>query len=564
MGTVRLHKRLAGLQTDFLADNGTSVSKDLLILFVFFGIVFFQCLWSLPLIDPDEGRYAEIPREMIELGDFITPHLNYVKYFEKPPLHYWLNAIAFSIFAQNEFAARFSGTLCGLFGILLTYHIGRRLFGRREAFLSSVILGTSIGYFVQSRINITDMTLTLLMSACLGSFILAAKDAGRNKRIYYRLFYVFAALAVLTKGLIGIVLPCGIVLLYMALTRRWAVLKEMRLPEGIILFLFICVPWFIVVSIKNPEFPRFFFVHEHLERFLTKAHSRYQPPWFFVLILAGSMFPWSFFIPAAFARIWKERRGREFDALIFLLLWVAVIFVFFSISSSKLIPYILPVFPATALIIGKGYAPSFSGEIKMTGIYGYATPSFCFLLGTAVLIYPHLSGNPYFGPSAGAVLGSLWIIEGLLSFVSVYTRNAAALFIVLASFSLLLCLVGPPLIYPKVVERQSVKELALIVGEKAGPHDIVANYGWYAQGLSFYSKRRVMVIGGPGELEFGSMQGNQSAWFIGFEEFSRMWDSYDRIFTLIRMRDMAGFQKSVMTPIIVLGQKGDKLLIANR
>ena len=151
-----------------------------------------------------------------------------------------------------------------------------------------------------------------------------------------------------------------------------------------------------------------------------------------------------------------------------------------------------------------------------------------------------------------------------MSFIAVYKRNAAALFIVLASFSLLLCLFAPPLIYPKVVERQSVKELALIVGEKAGPHDVVANYGWYEQGLSFYSKRRVMVVGGPGELEFGSRQGDQSAWFIGREGFSQMWDSPDRVFTLIRMRDMVSFQKSVITPIRVLGQEGDKLLIANR
>ena len=125
---------------DFLSRKEGSYGKDLSLLFLMFGVAFFQFLGTIPLIDPDEGRYAEIPREMLERGDFITPFLNYVKYFEKPPLHYWLNALSFSLFGENEFAARFPGALMGLMTVLLTYHVGRKLFGRREGLLAALIL----------------------------------------------------------------------------------------------------------------------------------------------------------------------------------------------------------------------------------------------------------------------------------------------------------------------------------------------------------------------------------------------------------------------------------------
>jgi 4-amino-4-deoxy-L-arabinose transferase-like glycosyltransferase len=139
--------------------------RDMLILLVLFGGAFFLFLGHAGLIEPDEGRYSEIPREMLEKGDFVTPTLNYVRYFEKPPLHYWLNALFFKLFGLNEFAARFSGTLAGLLTVLLVYHAGRKLFNRRVGLFSAFILGTSAGFLAQSRINLTDMTLTFCLSA---------------------------------------------------------------------------------------------------------------------------------------------------------------------------------------------------------------------------------------------------------------------------------------------------------------------------------------------------------------------------------------------------------------
>src|SRR5512136_1785696 len=144
------------LITCFLADKEGSIKKDISLLSLIFGIAFFQFLGRMPLYEPDEGRYAEIPREMLERGDFLTPFLNYVKYFEKPPLHYWLNALSFTIFGRNEFAARFPGALMGLLTIILTYYVGRKLFSRPAGVIAALILGTSTGFLILARLDIID------------------------------------------------------------------------------------------------------------------------------------------------------------------------------------------------------------------------------------------------------------------------------------------------------------------------------------------------------------------------------------------------------------------------
>ncbi|HEX9023662.1 MAG TPA: glycosyltransferase family 39 protein, partial [Geobacteraceae bacterium] len=359
------------LINDFLTDRKGSVKKDLSLLAIFLGIAFFQYLGRIPLMEPDEGRYAEIPREMLERGDFITPFLNYVKYFEKPPLHYWLNALSFSIFGQNEFAARFPGALMGLLTCLITYYAGRQLFCRRSGLFAALILGTSTGFLLQARIDITDLTLTCTLSASLLFFILAAREQGSRKGLYYHLFYLCAALAVLAKGLIGIIFPGAIIFLHLAFTRNWRLLREMRPATGIPLFLLVAAPWFVAVSLKNPEFARFFFIHEHFERFLTKVHGRYQPFWYFVPVLAGTMLPWSFFIPSAFKGIWRGRLSGDGQARLYLAIWALFIFIFFSKSDSKLIPYILPVFPPLALLMGSAFSRSMDAVVQGIRIEGY-------------------------------------------------------------------------------------------------------------------------------------------------------------------------------------------------
>jgi 4-amino-4-deoxy-L-arabinose transferase-like glycosyltransferase len=489
----------------FFIAKSNSARQDLAVLTLIFGTTLFQFLGHYPLLEPDEGRYSEIPREMLARGDFITPLLNYVKYFEKPPLLYWLNSLSFSLFGQNEFAARFPCALTGLLTILFTYWLGRTLFDRRSGLYAAVIIGSCLGFAPQARINLTDMPLTLCLTVALGSFIVAVRSSSeQEKSRYYYLAYAGAALAVLAKGLVGILFPGAIIFLFLLCRKRWQILREMRLVTGLGLFLAIAAPWFILVSMQNPEFARFFFIHEHVERFLTKVHGRYQPLWYFLPILAGIMLPWAVFVPSALKDAWKKRREECGEPLAYLAIWALFIFLFFSKSNSKLVPYILPVVPPLALLT----AAAFREKIE--------------------------SGR----------------------------RLQIALAV--ACGSLLVQVVAGHLVYRNLAEKKTSKPLALKVGELAAPTDIVASFGYDHQTLPFYARRRVMVVGGRDELQFGSLQGDQSAWFVDQQQFTTLWNGDRRVFLFLKPDALATLQKEQKTPVNVIMQTRKKVLVSNR
>ncbi len=547
----------------FITARASSARQDLALLTVIFGTAFFQFLGKFPLMEPDEGRYSEIPREMIERGDFVTPMLNYVKYFEKPPLHYWLNALSMSIFGETEFAVRFPGALSGLLTVLFTYHVGQKLFGRREGLMAALILGSSSGFLLQGRTNLTDMTLTFCMSASIGCFLLASRPDERNKGRYYYLFYLFAALAVLAKGLIGLVLPGGVIFLYLLFCRRWSLLKEMRLLTGMLLFLAVAAPWFVLVSQRNPEFAQFFFIHEHFQRFLSKVHSRYEPVWYFIPILLLTMLPWSFFVPQALIRAWRERKEKGGDVLVYLLLWAGFIFLFFSKSNSKLIPYILPVFPPLALLVGLLFNRALDGEAvpRKTGILVAAI--LC-IAGCGVIAYPFVYTKYNVSHMEAGALGAVFILEGLMAFAYARRGETLRLFLSLSAGGLLLALVAPHVLFPAVSQRKaSSRELSRMVKDVAGPETVVVSVG-YEQGFPFYAQRRVVLAGAMGELEFGAKIGDQSAWFMEQGRFPELWDSGRHVVALIKPNDLVQLQSVAKTPVRILGENRRKLLVSNR
>ncbi len=553
---------MLSIMTFFTAKIG-SARKDLALLALIFGTAFFQFLGKFSLMEPDEGRYSEIPREMLERGDFITPLLNYVKYFEKPPLHYWLNAISMSIFGENEFATRLPGALCGLLTVLFTYHVGRKLFGRREGLLAALILGSATGFLIQGRINLTDMTLTFCMSASIGCFLLASRPDESRKGLYYYLFYVLAALAVLAKGLIGLVLPGGVIFLYMLICRRWSLLKEMRLLTGIPLFLAVAAPWFVLVSQRNSEFVQFFFIREHFQRFLTKVHGRYQPIWFFIPILLLTMLPWSFFVPQALMQAWRGRKEKGGDVLVYLILWAVFIFLFFSKSNSKLIPYILPVFAPLALLVGHLFNRTLDGE-QLPRRTGMIVASVLCIVGIGAIAYPYVDTKPYASPMGGLALGAVFILEGVMVFIFARRGDALRFFLSLAAGGLLLSLVAPHAVFPAMSQKKgSSRELCRMVKDFAGPDTTVVSVG-YEQGFPFYARRRVVIAGGMGELEFGAKIGDQSAWFMEQAQFPELWDSGRHVIALIKPNDLTQLKLVAKTPVKVLGEDRRKLLISNR
>ncbi|MBJ6728009.1 glycosyltransferase family 39 protein [Geomesophilobacter sediminis] len=537
---------------------------DLFVLSVFFGFAYFFRLGRFPLLGTDEARYLEIPREMIERGDFVTPTLNYVPYFEKPPLHYWVNVLATWIFGESAFAARFFGALWAVLGILMAYHLGRKLFGRLEGLCAAVVLGTAIGFMVQGRTNITDTTLTFFLCAALGSILLAMQPEEKHKGFYYHLFYICAALAVLAKGLIGIVLPTAIIVIFLAVTRRWPLLQEMRPGSGTLLFFVVASPWFILVSLRNPQFFQFFFIHEHFARYLTKTHHRYQPFWFYLPVLIGCLLPWTFFLPAAIKSAWREHINGKGEAKLFLLLWAGTILFFFSLSSSKLIPYILPVYPALALLVGATLAETIekhSDRLQKPGaILGLTN----LIIAVGVALYPVLAKSPRITEPGAILLGGLFAAQGLSALIASRHPEPSRLFVILLLSAYVLGIAGPPVIYDAIGKRKLIRDLALMVNETAEPGAVVASVG-YQQELPLYTKRRVVVVGDEGELEFGRKQGNNGSWFLGTQQFQSLWRESERQILAVVPRDnLEGWNKSLVPAPRVLAMQGKQALITNQ
>ncbi len=549
--------------TRFFLSRDSSLRKDLTVLFLLFGAIYVQFLGRIPLFEPDEGRYAEIPREMLELGDFVTPLLNYVKYFEKPPLLYWLNAISMVVFGENEFAVRFPTALCGVLTVLLVYYAGRRLFGRREGVVASLMLGSCTGFMVQSRLAITDILLTFCLSTSLICFFLAVQGDEKHKNSFYYLFYAFAALAVLSKGLIGILLPGIVIFTYLLLTRSWRLLGEMRLFSGITLFLAISAPWFVLVSLKNPEFAGFFFIHEHFERFLTKVHGRYQPLWFFLPVLFVGMLPWSFFIPSALRSAWRSRNQSAAPFRFFLVIWSLLIFLFFSKSNSKMIPYILPVYPPLALLIGSALVKSLDGESRFFRFSARFAGLFLALIGIAAIGYVYIAPEPIVTLWGGWTIGLIFLLQGILALVAAFRQDTVCLVKGLFCSALVLMLIGPAIVLGQLVEIKSLKSIGLAVRRLATPDTVVVSQ-YVRQGLSFYSHRRVVIFDGVGELEFGSRQGDNKAWFIDKAQLSALWDSKRPVLSLIRRDYLPEFKVMVRTPPRIVSENRKFVLISNR
>ena len=330
-----------------------AATRTLLVLLAF-AAVWFSNLEYRKLVNPDEGRYAEIPREMVASGDWTTPRLNDIKYFEKPALQYWATAVAYTLFGEHQWTARLWSALTGFLGVLMVYFTGRRLFGATAGWYAALVLGSSLLYVLIGHVNTLDMGVSFFLSAAVCAFLLAQHDGAdaRARGRWMLAAWAALALALLSKGLIGLVLPGAALFFYVLIERDWRLIGRLHLLAGSVLLLALSLPWFVAVSRANPEFFHFFFIHEHFERFLTKQHGRYQPPYYFIPVLLAGMLPWTVTLVDACARAWKREPEKKFQTQRFLLLWSALVFVFFSVSDSKLVSYILPIFPALALLIG--------------------------------------------------------------------------------------------------------------------------------------------------------------------------------------------------------------------
>lgn len=328
-------------------------SRHLLwILFAAFCAVWFYTLAARTLIPTDEGRYAEIAREMAASGDFITLRLNGIPYFGKPPLQIWMTALSFHAFGLGEWQARLWTGLCGIAGILMVAYAGRRVFGGRVGLTAGMVLASCLYWATAGHINSVDMSLAAMMTLALCALLISQSiESGlRSQRSWMLVCWIGMALAVLSKGLVGIVLPGAVLALYTLISRDWTIWRRLHFWPGLLVFFLIAAPWFVLVSLRTPEFLQFFFLREHFARFASNVHNRHAPWHYFIPLLLAGILPW---LGVFGQSLWHARNEKApgFQPRKLLLIWAVFIFCFFSLSKAKLPSYILPVFPAVALLI---------------------------------------------------------------------------------------------------------------------------------------------------------------------------------------------------------------------
>ena len=509
--------------------------RDLLVLVLGCGLWFCGLLGTRPLANPDEGRYTEIPREMAASGDFVTPRLNGVKYFEKPPLVYWLSALTFRQFGVNEFTARLWGGLFSLGGVLITYVAARVMYGRGAGIGAAIALSTTLFYYALSQIMLLDMAVAVTMSGAMFAFILAMREPrGRRRLGFFLACYAFMALATLAKGLIGIAIPGAVMFLWVVLLNRWRALWPFYPLVGGGLLLAIAAPWHIYAARANADFLNFYFIHEHWLRFTTRIHGRYQPWWFFLPILLVGLFPWIFFIWRAvresLAGGWKARQANA-EAW-FLVIWVVFIMVFFSKSQSKLIPYILPVFPAIAVLCGRSLAAVWQGRpgdnFRAGGwaFIGSAVVLLVAIISVPVLLIDKLAEQPDLAecvPTLQLTMGGTLLIGAVVVFISLRGQQPrlmlGAITAATAGFLLVMTLGAGSF------DKSSTKRLAMMLKPILQTSDRVYSVGFYAQDLPAYLGRLVSVVDYRGELEFGidAEPGLTAARFLAREQLPAQW-----------------------------------------
>jgi len=503
-------------------------------LLIFFLLIWFYMLGARTLVPTDEGRYAEMAREMVATQDWITTRLNGIKYFEKPPLQTWMNAITFELFGLGEWQARLWTGLCGLFGIGLVAYTGRRVFNARVAFYAPLVLGSSLFWAGMAHINTLDMGLAGMMTLSVCALLLAQRnDANRDEqRNWMLLCWAGMALAVLSKGLIGIVLPGAVLVLYTIFSRDWAIWKRLHLIKGLILFFIITTPWFVLVSLKNPEFPQFFFIHEHFQRFTTKIHSRTGPWYYFIPILLLGILPWLGVLVQSLLHGLREDQGSSsFNSLTsgrfqprkMLLIWSVFIFVFFSISSSKLPSYILPIFPTLALLIAS-YLERASFKAIVWSASIVAVP--CAIAMAFIPRVPSLAKDAYSLPLVTAHVP--WIYAAtIIAFVGAVLairfarsqKDLAVVFLAAATFvsgQLLMLGHDPQGRYSAGIDYVPALQAELT------PETPMYLVGRYEQALPFYLQRTMTLVRHADEMEFGLKQEPQ-LWLPTIDGFVAQW-----------------------------------------
>ncbi|MFL9871690.1 glycosyltransferase family 39 protein [Paraburkholderia megapolitana] len=419
----------------------------ILLLVIALAVIWFVPLGWRHLIPSDEGRYAEMAREMLVTGDWITPRYNAYKYFEKPPLQTWANALTFAWFGIGEWQARLYTALTGFAGVLLIGFTGARVFNAATGVFAAVVLASSPYWNLMGHFNTLDMGLSFWMELTLCALLLAQRPnlPSSSARLWMWVCWISMALAVLSKGLIGVILPGAVLVIYTLVARDWALWKRLYLVSGLILFFAVATPWFVLVQQRNPEFLNFFFIVQQFDRYLTPEQNRPGPIYYFAAVMLVGFLPWlSVAVQSVRHALRMPRQPNGFSPALVMLVWSAFIFVFFSVSHSKLVSYTLPIAPPLALLIGM-YLPLVPRATFRRHLAGYAVFFVVAAFGAMFLYWAGDARNP----NALYREFQLWVYAALgvafvLTLVALWInrRSRAGIFGATATFGLAWLLFG--------------------------------------------------------------------------------------------------------------------------
>ena len=477
--------------------------------------MFFVGLGSLPLLEPDEGRNAEVGREMVTSGDWVTPHYNSFKYLDKPPVYFWVMAGSFGLWGVNDRAARIPSALAALALLLLVWFLARRIWGGSMGLRAGVMFATCPLVIVFARLVIFDMMLALLMTLAMAAFFLAEAEGFRNWRLELLLFAALG-FATLTKGPVGFLLPLLCMLTYEAVRGKMGELKRLRWGLGVGVFLATVLPWLLVVSSQNPDFLRYALWQESLQRFVTggQVHRRGGLFYYVPVYLAG-FFPWSLLLLfAGFNRFrrWRELKQESNRPVLFLLVWATTAFVFFSISRSQLPGYFLPAAVPLSILMARAWE-----DVRLSGLErapDWFTAGFAALLGLGLLVA--MASQPWVFAGAKAAMAkkvpppvfgllkpSLLYSGLILGALGVLGRNIASRLRgpVLSTTALLLLGLTVPMLFVRwwpalkaYADTHSSRRLAETLRTSPEKDWPVYGYYYFRTSLPFYLLRPVGLV----------------------------------------------------------------------
>jgi 4-amino-4-deoxy-L-arabinose transferase-like glycosyltransferase len=518
-------------------------------------VLFFWRLGAPGLMDPDEGRYAEIAREMLLLQDWLIPHLNLVPYLEKPPLVYWLTSLSFAAFGQSEWAARLPAALAALAGVYLAYWLGRVLWGERQGFWGAMVLATCGGYVVLARILTLDMVFTLFLNLGLALGYVALS---RERPHLWPWAYLAVALAVLVKGPAALVLA-GLIWGLAALLRGrqacWALIQ----PKSWLLLAVAVLPWFVAAAWRFPEFPRYFLWEHHVQRYVSGVHYHAEPWWYFGPLLLALLLPWTALTPWVLGR----RVAGEAGDRIFLLLWAGVVLAFFSLSRGKLAPYILPALMPLALLTGEALAGLQWRRDSRGSPPGFRISLVIWAVAAWGLVALYLWPLGALGPlvAQAEFLKPILLLSLLvLALIPTATLVGRRVEILLAGALLFGALV--PLGMERLAGQRSPREVGLALKAAWRPDAALVGAYLYSQGLTFYSGRPFHLLEFRTELNFGdSLVPHKSRFLKNADELNAFAASRDLIFFYVKNRDLPWLQKSLHRDYEILARHKDCLLL---